>query len=180
MFLLLFLVLPKKAKLNKKIWVFTIVLALALSLLLAYNSVTSVWRPHRMQHDYLDVQNSAGEYEGVSPWSKLSYPFSLNVFHELPPLDGDYLPQNDIRFGYEYGQVRFTLLIVNLRTIMFNGTYWFSPVRGWTPMHYEIYFIFSNQDGFYDFLIALFTTLNMLGALLGIIVARTARGRFRK
>lgn len=133
-----------------------------------------------MQHDYLDVQNSAGEYEGVFPWAKLSYPFSLSVFHELPPLDGDNLPQNDIRYQYEYGQVQFSILIANLRTIIFNGTYWFEPVRGWTPMHYKIYSTFSNPDAFYDFLIVLFTILNATGALLGFVVAKTSQARLRK
>jgi hypothetical protein len=169
------LVLPKEAKLSRKIWVVIIVLALMLSFLLAYVSVTSVWRPHRMQHDYFDVQNSADEYEGVFPWAKLSYPFYLNLFHGVP---FNPLSQNDN--GFVYGQARFSIFIANVRIIAISSTCWYAEVRGWTPLYYRVDFIFSNPDAFYDFLIALFTTLNVIGALLGFTVAKTLGARLGK
>jgi len=162
--------IPKKEKLNSKIWVLIIVPAIMLSLLPAYVSVTSVWRPHQMQDDIFRKQNALGEYEGVFPWAKLSYPFYLNVFHS---------PANQwVEDGrYVDGQVQFSIFIANLRVTAVNGTFWFLMIEGPTPLHYTLDFIFSDPETFYVFLIVLFTIFNIIGALLGIVFAKALRAR---
>jgi len=164
--------IPRKEKLNSRIWVLIIVPAIMLSLLLAYVSVTSVWRPHQMQEDVFAKQNALGEYEGVFPWAKLSYPFYLNVFHS----SGNQLVE-DQSAGAVDGQVQFSMFIANLRVTAVNGTFWFSMVRGPTPLHYKLDFIFYDPEMFYVFLIVLFTIFNIIGALLGIVFAKTLRAR---
>jgi hypothetical protein len=165
---------PKKEKRNSKIWALIIVPAIMLSLLLAYVSVTSVWRPYQMQDDVFREENAVGEYplprpyEGVFPWAKLSYPFYLEVFHNTTIMVTE-------STEFAYGQAQFTLFFANAKTLTVNGTYLWLTIRGPTPLHYELDFIFSDPETFFGFLIAFFTILNISGALLGIALAKTIR-----
>jgi len=163
-----FALLPKK-RARRIFWVMVLILACIFSCLLAYASVTSVWRPYQMQDDV-----ALGEYEGVFPWAKLSYPFYLNVFHS--PVDQWW---DDGR--YIYGQARFSIFIANLKVTEADGTFWFRMIEGPAPLHYSIDVIFlSDPETFYVFLIILFTILNIIGALLGIVFAKTLRARVRR
>jgi hypothetical protein len=160
--------LPKKEKLNSKIWLLIIVPAILLSLLLAYVSVTSVWRPYQMQDDIFREQNTLGEYQGVFPWAKLSYPLYLDVLHNTPTMLNE-------STGFIYGQAGFSLFFANAKTLVVNGTYSFLAIRGPTPVHYKLDFVFSDPETFYVFLIVLFTIFNVIGALLGTVLAKTLR-----
>ena len=165
-----FALLPKK-RARRIFWVMALILACIFSLLLAYASVTSVWRPYQMQDDVARLQNALGEYEGVFPRAKLSYPLYLNVFHT--PAD-----QWTSDGRYDYGQVQFSMFIANLRVTEVDGIFWLREIEGPTPLHYKIDLIFlSDPETFYVFLIVLFTIFNVIGALLGMVFAEALRAR---
>jgi hypothetical protein len=163
--------LPTKGGGSRKAWILVIVLACILSLLLAYVSVMSVWTPNPTQVDIFKEQNALGEYEGVFPWAKLSYPCYLNVYHTPGRL-----LQFNTTTGINQGQAHFNIFFANAKTITFNGTYWYYFMYlGPMPFHYKIDFIFSDSETFYDFLIVLFTLFNVIGALFGILMGTALR-----
>jgi len=152
---------------RRSVWTIVVVLACVLSLLFAYVSVSGVWVPHPLSDDVFREQNAFGEYEGVFPWSRLSYPLYLNVYHTP-------FHQLTFRESFGFGQVYFSVYFANVKVIGANGTFsYFAGVMGPMPLHYKIDFLFSDSLEFFDFLIALFTFFNIIGALLGIILAKT-------
>jgi len=143
------------------------VLALTLSLFLAYSSVSIVWIPHGLSDDLFHEQNRLGEYAGTAPWSELSYPFSLSVYHT--PFENLTL---NVTYSYAYGQVRFSTLFAGMDIVQIKGTYgYYYPVLGSTPLQYNIDFLFSEPFQFFGYLLAFFTFFNFAGALIGFGLA---------
>jgi hypothetical protein len=156
---------------SKKAWTIFIaifiVLACATSFLLAYVSVASVWTPHPLSDDVFRQQNALGEYEGMFPLSKLSYPLYLRVYHT--PVKSQILEN-----GTAHGQVFFSVFFAAANVIRVSGVFWcFYQVMGPVPLHYKIDFLFSDSPEFFGFLVTLFTFVNIIGALLGVILAKT-------
>jgi hypothetical protein len=144
-----------------------IVFTCATSFLLAYVSVASVWTPHPLSDDVFRQQNALGEYEGMFPLSKLSYPLYLRVYHT--PFNSLILEN-----GTAHGQVFFSVFFATANVIRVSGVFTcFYMVYGPVPLHYKIDFLFSDSPEFFGFLVALFTFVNIIGALLGIILAKT-------
>jgi hypothetical protein len=151
---------------RKKVWTVIVVLVCMLSLFLAWVSVSSAWTP-----DPTSYELKFGETEGVFPWAKLSYPLYLSVYHS----------QTTWIDPVAQGQVQINVFFVNAKITGANGTFWFyGGVFGFMPVYYQFDFIFSNPDTFFDFLLALFTLFNIVGALLGIAVAKMIRRRVGK
>ncbi len=152
---------------RRRVWTVVVVLACVLSLFFAYVSVSSVWTPHPLSSDVFREQNALGEYEGVFPWSRLSYPLYLNVYHT--PFD-----QLTFISPYAYGQVRFSMFFASAKILAVNGTFFYRAyIMGPMPVYYNIDFLFSYSRDFFYFLLVMFTFFNIIGALLGIILART-------
>ncbi len=150
--------------LRKRQWVAVAVLACLISLFLAWVSVSSAWTPHPM-----DYELKLGETEGVFPWAKLSYPLYLSVYHSNATWIG----------MVAYGQVHVNVLFANAKIIGANGTFliYHGEVFGFSPVYYHFDFIFSNPDAFFDFLFVLLALFNIIGALLGIALARIILAR---
>lgn len=148
-------------KLTRKIWVSIVVLVCVFSFLLAYISVTSVWTPHSSTWDIKFSEN-----EGTFPWSKLSYPLYLGVNHT----------QVTWVELVTYGHVDFTIFLVNTKIARVGGTFVYSGgFFGPSPFYYHLDFIFSDPDTFFGILLILLSLLNIIGALLGVILARRIR-----
>jgi len=80
-FVFTFAFLQWRKTFGRNVYTAAVVLACAFSLFLAYVSVSNVWIPHPLSDYVFSEQNALGEYEGVFPWSRLSYPLYLNVYH---------------------------------------------------------------------------------------------------
>lgn len=167
-FLLVTLFSKRWKGLRKRQWVAVAVLACLISLFLAWVSVSSAWTPDPMSYEL-----KLGETEGVFPWAKLSYPLYLSVYHSNTTwID-----------TVSYGQVHVNVLFVNAKIIGANGTflvYQGEVFRLLAPVYYHFDFIFSNPDAFFDFLFVLLALFNIIGALLGIALARMTLGRRKK
>jgi hypothetical protein len=160
-----FAILRWKKAFNKRWWAITIIFALLFSLFLAYVSVSSVWVPHALSDNVFYQQNVHGEYGGMFPWSQLSYPACLSVYHT---------PFETLTFGgdYAYGQVRFTIAFAGANVAQINGTFWyFYPIYGPSLLQYNIDFLFHDSVQFFGYLLALYTIFNFIGALVGIGLA---------
>jgi len=154
-------------------WMTPLVLALVFSLFLAYFSVSSVWIPHGLSDDVFYQQNKLGEYAGAFPWSRLSYPLSLSVYH--PPFEN-----LTLEYPYAYGQVRFSTLFADIGILRTNGTYWYYyPVMGAMPLQYDTSFPFSEPLQFFGYLLVLFTLFNFVGAFLGISLANAIEKKLK-
>jgi len=152
---------------RRRVWMVVVVLAFVLSLFLAYVSVSSVWTPHPLSSDVFPERNAPSEYEGVFPWSRLSYPLYLNVYHT--PFD-----QLTWVYPLAYGQVRFSMFFASAKILVVNGTFsYLAYAMGPMPLSYNIDFLFSHSRDFFYFLLAMVTFFNIIGSLLGIILAKT-------
>jgi hypothetical protein len=148
-----------------KDWITALVLALVLSLFLAHFSVSSVWIPHGLSDDVFHQQSELGEYAGTFPLSRLSYPFSLSVYHT---------PFKNLtsQYPYMYGEVQFSTLFACTGVLHTKGTFgYFYPVMGPMPLQYDINFPFSEPLQFFSYLLVFFTIFNYVGALLGLSLA---------
>jgi hypothetical protein len=142
------------------------VLACLVSLFLAWVSVSNAWTPDPMSYEL-----KFGETEGVFPWTKLSYPLYLSVYHSNTTWIDTVV----------HGQVHVNVLFVNAKIIGANGTFsFYGGAFGFAPVYYHFDFIFSNPDAFFDFLLVLLALFNIIGALLGIALARMILGRSEK
>ena len=167
---LAFAILRWKKAFNRRRWAITIVIVLLFSLFLASASVSSVWVPHALSDNVFYQQNVHGEYGGMYPWSELSYPFYLSVYHT---------PFENLTFrgDYAYGQVRFTIAFAGANVAQINGTFWyFYPIMGPSPLQYNIDFLFHDSVEFFAFLLVLYTIFNFIGALVGIGLAYALHG----
>lgn len=149
-----------RKKFSRRNWAVVIVFAFLVSLLLAFISIWSVWTPYVTNLDF-----HGGEFDGYSPWAKLSYPMYLCVYHT--PF---------IRLLYDgrsiSGNVSFTIFITNAKIIEVNGTFSYPPVLGEVPLSYSLNFpLFNDGKTFFIFLLTLFATFNIIGALVGIAIA---------
>lgn len=174
-FVFAFVILHWRRTFGKRGWATAIVLALVFSLFLAYFSLSNVWVPHALSDDVLYQEERAhGEFEGLFPWSKLSYPLSLSVVHT---------PFSQLTFQYPYahGQVRFTVFFAGTNMTQINGAFWYYyPVMGPMPLQYKIDFVFSPPLQFFGFLLVSFTLFDFVGALLGISLAYFTEKRLFK
>ncbi len=169
-----FAFLRQKKKFGKRAWTITIALACLFSFLLAYISVSAVWTPHPLSDDVGREQNALGEYEGVFPWSELSYPLYLTVYHS--PFN-----QQTFLYPYAYGEARFNIFLANANIIRLNGTFsYYAYVMGPMPLYYKIDFLFSDSLEFFDFLLVLFSFFNIIGTLIGIMLAKTLQKKSGK
>jgi len=155
-----------KRAFGKRAWTIFIVLICIVSSLIAYVSIASVWTPHPLSDDVFHQQNALGEYEGVSPFSKLSFPLYLKAYHS--PFASLLFEEN----GTAYGQATFSIYLINRKVIDVSGVFsYFYMVMGPMPLNYKIDSI--DSPTFFALLIALFTLANIVGALPGIILAKT-------
>jgi hypothetical protein len=151
-----------RRKFSRIDWAVVVAFASVVSLLLAFFSIWSVWTPYITNWDFHD-----GEFNGYFPWSKLSYPLHLSVYH-TPFI---HLLYDGVSIS---GNASFTILIANAKVMKVNGTFNFLPVFGRVPLSYSLNFpLFNNKETFFIFLLTLFTILNMIGALVGIALANT-------
>ncbi len=164
-FVFAFAILHWRRTFGKRGWITALVLALVFSLFLAYFSVSSAWIPHGLSADVFHQQNELGQYAGTFPWSKLSYPLSLSVYHT--PFEN-----LTLEYPYAHGQVRFSTLFAGTDILRTKGMYWYYyPVFGAMPLQYDINFPFSEPLQFFGYLLVFFTLFNFVGALLGISLA---------
>ncbi|MGD0979798.1 MAG: hypothetical protein ABR962_11750 [Candidatus Bathyarchaeia archaeon] len=157
---------------SRALWTVVIVFAVVFSLNLAYASVSSVWVPRPSSDIISFQQNTLGEYQGTFPYSELSYPLALSVYH-TPESNQTFDEQNE----EAYGQVRFNIFLASANIFEVNGTFHYFI---WSELQYKLDFVFSDSQQFFDFLVALYAVFNMIGALIGIAMARTLCGRFGK
>jgi len=151
-----------KQMLDRREWAIIVAFVSLLSLLLSFISVWSVWTPYVTNLDF-----HGGEFDGYLPWSKLSYPFYLSVYH-TPFIrllyDGMYIT----------GDVSFSIFLTNAKAMEVNGTFSYPPVFGRAPLSYSLNFpLFNSGETFFTFLLTLFTFFNIIGAMLGILLAYT-------
>jgi len=165
------ILLEWKKGFSRIVWAAIIVLAITISLAVANASVSNVWIPVPLNTNVYVRQNALGEDEGTFPWSKFSYPLSLNVHHT---------PFNQLTLNgtCNYGEVCFKAFLANLNIFQVNGTFsyqagFFMPM----PLQYNINFTYSDPYEFFHFLVAVFALFNFVGALLGIILAYALRKR---
>jgi hypothetical protein len=137
-----------------------VVLACLFSLFLAWNSVWSVWTPH-------PTIVKPGETEGVFPWAKLSYPLYLSVYHS----NATWIDTVSV------GQVQVKVMFVNVRIIEVDGTFSF---YGGAFSSGLIHYSFDFTDALFDSLVILLMLFNIMGAMLGIILAKMLRKRVEK
>jgi hypothetical protein len=160
---------PWKRTMSTRDWGAVGVLAFLFILLIASISVCSVWTPYVTNWDF-----HGGEFDGQLPWSKLSYPFYLSVYH-TPFVR---LLYNGQRIS---GNVYFSIFTANMTVMEVDGTFSFPPVFGRVPLSYSLNFPFSTGYSFFVFLLFLFTLLNAIGALLATGIAYVIATRtFRK
>lgn len=154
-----------KGAFSAKGWATIGVLAILSSLLITSISVWSVWTPYVTNWDF-----HGGEFDGQLPWSKLSYPFCLSVYHT--PF---------VRLLYDgnriSGNVSFSIFTVNIRIMKVDGTFSYPAVFGEVPLSYSLNFPFNTGYAFFVFLLFSFTLLNVIGALLAAGVAYTIASR---
>jgi len=165
--------LIRKITVGRRTWTTMIVLAIMLSFLFSYVSVSNVWTPHPLNDDVQYRQNSSGEYGGTFPWAQFSYPFTLTVFHT---------PFQQLTFDqdYHYGKAQFTVAFAGANLIQVNGNYSYHGwIMGPVPLDYEIDSVFSDSPEFFGFLVALFAFFNSLGAIAGIILAKALSRRLK-
>lgn len=151
-----------RRKFSRRAWAVVATFAFLVSLLPAFVSIWSVWTPYTTNLNF-----HGGEFDGYFPWSKLSYPLCLNVYH-TPFIR---LLYDGIRIS---GDVSFSMFLTNTGVMVVNGTFSYPPVFGEIPLSYSLNFpFFNNGETFFIFLLALFTTFNMIGALVGIALVNT-------
>ncbi len=163
-----FLFLKKTS--GRKDWIIVVSLAFLFSLLLAFVSIWSVWTPSITNQDF-----HRGEFDGYFPLSRLSYPLHMSVYHEQ-------YAQIALRGVPVTGSVSFNLFLADTKVSIVNGLFSYPHVSGRIPLFYFLDFPFFNTgETFFIFLLTLFTTFNIIGALLGIALVYTlAKRRTRK
>jgi hypothetical protein len=160
------LFLQYRKVLSRRVWTVVVVLACVSSLVVAFVSLWNVWTPYPTSWDLGHSCN--GEFDGFFPWSRLSYPLCLSVYHT---------PFNQLTFdrlsGVAQGQVRFSIFLANAKAVEVNGTFGYPYfIMGFMPLSYHIDFpFFSSAERFFVFLLTLFALFNIVGALLGVTLA---------
>jgi hypothetical protein len=133
----------------------------------AFLSLWIVWIPLITSLTYHD-----GEYQGIPPLSKLSYPIFLSVYHT---------PHLDLRCDKGYsGIVSFKIFFANIKICEINGSFSYPSAFGEFPLNYKINLpFFETKEKFFAFLLATFTNINLAGAAIGILTYSTVK-RIRK
>jgi hypothetical protein len=131
-----------------------------MSIILAFISIWSVWTPFITNHNHYEIYS--GEFNGYFPWSRLSYPLYISVYH-TPFI---HLHYDGIRI---LGNVVFKFFLVNVKVMEVRGEFYYPPVMGITQLHYSLNFPFFNDgEKFFIFLLIIFTFLNIIGTLLAL------------
>jgi hypothetical protein len=133
----------------------------------AFLSLWIVWTPLITSLTYHD-----GEYQGIPPLNKLSYPFFLSVYHT---------PHLDLRCDKGCsGIVSFKIFFAIIKICEINGSFSYPSAFGEFPLNYKINLpFFETKEKFFAFLLATFTTINLAGAAIGILTYSTVK-RIRK
>jgi len=156
----------RNGNLNKKSWTVVVSFALLVSFILAFVSVWSVWTPNTTNWDF-----HGGEFNGYIPWSMLSFPLRMSVYHT--PFVRLLYDGNSIS-----GNVSFNVFLTNTKVIEFTGVFRYAPMFGKVPLLYSINFPFFNSgEAFFVFLTVFFALFNFVGALLGFVVATALKKR---
>ncbi len=159
---------------RRRTWAIIIILALGLSFFVAYVSVSNVWIPHPQSDDVWRSQDASGEYEGVFPWSKLSYPFYLNAYHTP-------FKQQTLSGRIANGNASLTVFLANAKLLRVNGTFAYNALlMGPDELYYLFDSLFSQSPNFFGFLLTLFTSFNFIGSILGIALAKTLKSLERQ
>jgi hypothetical protein len=154
--ILVFSLLFFTKRMGRKKWTMLIVLVLLVSFIFAYISISNVWTPATTSYTV-----RAGERSGSFPWSKLSYPMSMTVEHYF----------NQENRGINSGDVFFNILLAWTRIATVSGQFAYWSVYGETRLSYSLDSPFFTASTFYAFIIAVFTTLNFVGGVLGFVLA---------
>ena len=145
---------------NRKGWTVVVVFTFLVSLVLAFISIWNVWTPY-----VTNLTFHGGDFDGCFPWSSLSYPLHLSVYH-TPFIR---LLYNGMQVS---GNASFTLFLVNLNVIKVDVEFTFAPVYGEVPLYYSLNFpLFNSGERFFIFLLTLFTLFNLVRGALGILIA---------
>ena len=145
-----------KKKLLRRHWYILFSIGLIFALLLSFISVWSVWSPYVLS---LSLPN--GNYSGASA---VSYPLWMNIY--VTPAIQRILQNNEV-----VGNVSFSVFIANGKVLEINGVFSYAAVYGWVPVNYELGPpFFSNTTAFFSFLVLLFTSFNIVGFMLGMIL----------
>ena len=158
-FCLFFLLLSRGN--SRKIWATIIVFACVFSMLISLVSIWNVWTPYITN---MSVQD--GDFAGTFPWSKLSYPLYLSVYHT--PFAQRAINERNIASG----NVSFSLFVLNAQIGKIDGEFFYHLAFGAATLFYSINFpILNDAESFVLFLFILFTFFN----LTGIIIAMALR-----
>jgi hypothetical protein len=151
--------LLRRVTFSRKIWAEVSALALSASLVLSFISIWSVWTPYISNEDF-----HGGEFEGYFPFSKLSYPLYLSVYHTpFAQLLYDGMSIS--------GNASFSTFLTSFKVLEVGGRFSYSPIYGRSHLQYSLDFpLFNNGATFFLFMLAFFTVLNTVGAALGILL----------
>ncbi len=153
------LLLLWRKRINRIGWAVLVAFAFLVSLLLAFVSVCSVWTPYVTNLDF-----HGGEFDGYFPWSKLSYPVYVSVYHT---------PFVRLLYdGYRIsGNASYTIFLIDAEVMKVSGTFSYPPIFGRVRLSYHINFpLFNNGETFFIFLLTMFTLFNIIGTTLGLIL----------
>jgi hypothetical protein len=157
LFFISVLVLALRQRLGRRGWILLGTAALAFSILFAFFSVSSMWESH------MDLTAPLTAPHGLDCGAKIwSFPLSLSMTPQATLMN--ILP-------FEIA-VKLTVTFASLTILEATCIYSGNPL---SPKIVRIDFpIFNTEDAFYDFLIAVFTFFNIIGAMLGIELGRLA------
>jgi len=150
-----------------RFWITLIAYLTLISMFFAFLSLWIVWTPLITSLTYHD-----GEYQGIPPLNKLSYPFFLSVYHT---------PHLDLRCDKGCsGIVSFKIFFAIIKICEINGSFSYPSAFGEFLLNYKINLpFFETKEKFFAFLLATFTIINLAGAAIGILTYSTVK-RIRK
>jgi hypothetical protein len=158
----------RKTASTREVWAKVSALTILASLALSFLSICSVWTPYISNMSVHD-----GEFNGLLPFSKLSYPMYLTVYHtplNLRLFDG----------GSLSGNASFRILLTDFKVMEVRGSFGYAAIYGRSHLVYSLDFpAFNNGLVFFLFMLALFTVQNIIGTVLGILLAHTCSSQER-
>jgi hypothetical protein len=156
----MFMFLLNKKRFGRKELVWFLALALLMSFLVSVVSIWSVWNPFTRSLEFHD-----DEFLGIFPGSKFSYPLYLGVYHT---------PHSSLSMigGSISGRVVVSIFLADVKVAEVGGAFEYAPIYGSAPVHYSFSFpVFSDNVGFFVFLLVVFVLLNSVEALVVIPLA---------
>lgn len=143
---------------TREVWAKISALTILASLTLSFLSICSAWTPYVSNMSVHD-----GEFDGFLPFSKLSYPMYMTVYHT---------PLNQRLFdgGSLSGNASFCILFAGFKVVEVRGRFGYAAILGMSRLVYSLDFpAFNNGLIFFLFMLALFTVQDIIGAVLGIL-----------